>query len=168
MIVFVFLLFIFPHSAHAQEAAGEDTSGMRLTRDAPAAEEKPAEYVPSVPSPETTPIATPPEPKIVPLGDSGLYIDSTRILKFRILDKQTARNTEQEINEGGTITFGSLTIRLIECWHSAPDAKPESAALLQVFDGKSTPEFSGWMFASSPSLNPFEHPSYDIVVEECR
>lgn len=28
--------------------------------------------------------------------------------------------------------------------------------------------FSGWMFASSPALNPLEHPVYDVWVIDCR
>ena len=27
--------------------------------------------------------------------------------------------------------------------------------------------FSGWMFASSPALNPLEHPVYDVWVLSC-
>lgn len=168
MIVFVFLLFIFVNPAHAQEAVGDDTTGMRLTRDAPTIEEKPTEYVPSVPAPATEQILDAPSAVIAPLGSPSLYIDSSRLLKFIILNKQTARMEEMEVSEGGSVTYGTLTIRLVECWHSAPDATPESAALLQIYENSAQPSYFGWMWASTPSLNPFEHASYDITVKECR
>ena len=172
MIVFVFLLFIFVNPAHAQEAVGDDTSGMRLTREAPAAEQKPTEYVPSVPDPVEQKTNAPPSPAaeavIAPLDSPALYIDSSRLLKFTVLNKQTARTEALEVSEGGSVTYGTLNIRLIECWHSAPDTAPESAALLQIYENSSEPSYFGWMWASTPSLNPFEHASYDITVKECR
>lgn len=166
MIFFAFLFLFLCLPAQAQEAAGEDTSGMRLTR------ESPTKYVPSVPAPEDNiPQASEPQPeiKIVPLDSPSLYIDNTRLLTFTILNKQTARMERLEVTEGGSVTYGTLTIRLIECWHSAPDAKPDSAALLKIFEGTSRPpSYFGWMWSSTPSLNPFEHASYDISVKECR
>ena len=30
------------------------------------------------------------------------------------------------------------------------------------------PIFTGWMFASSPSLNAIEHPVYDVWVIDCK
>jgi hypothetical protein len=45
---------------------------------------------------------------------------------------------------------------------SEPQARPGRAApdAAQVF--------RGWMFASSPGLNPFEHPVYDVWLVGCR
>lgn len=170
MIFFVFLLLFFTIPAHAQEAAGDDTSGMRLTREDPAAEEAPTKYVPSIAEPEAAMEVLQPLPErvIAPLVSPALYIDSSRLLKFTILNKQTARTEALEVNEGGSVTYGTLNIRLIECWRSAPDAKSESAALLQIYENSSEPSYFGWMWASTPSLNPFEHASYDITVKECR
>ena len=38
--------------------------------------------------------------------------------------------------------------------------------------GRAAPDpaqvFRGWMFASSPGLNPFEHPVYDVWLVGCR
>lgn len=171
MIFFVFLLFFFTPTAHAQEAVGEDTPGMRLTREPSSQQKPPAKYIPSVPDPteqKIDPLTTSPQTAIVPLDSPGLHIDNSRLLKFLILNKQTARTEIVEVSEGGSVTYGTLTIRLVECWRSAPDTTPESAALLQIYENSSRPSYFGWMWASTPSLNPFEHASYDITVKECR
>ena len=177
MILFVLLLSLFATPAHAQEAKGEDTSGMRITRDTSPEGRAPTKYVPSVALPEErstkdalplTPAAPPADPLVTPPNSMNLYIDSSRLLTLSILNKQTAKTEQKEINEGGNITSGSLTIQLVECWRSAPEAKPESAALLRIFENSSRSSYFGWMYASSPSLNPFEHASYDITIKECR
>lgn len=169
----------------AQEAQDENIPGMRPTRDAPSreltpeereqlnnlfkgdapAEKVPSTYVPSVPEPVKAMV----EPEIVPLKNSSLYMDNTRVLTFRVLNKQTTRLYPLELNEGGSLTQGTLRITLIECWHSPPEVKDESAALLEITEASSSrPLYLGWMFASSPSLNPFEHPVYDLSIVECR
>ncbi len=135
--------------------------------------------VPLNPFPASEPVVTPPggsnispEPAITPLPDAKLYMNTARLLKFTILNKQTTRLYNQELNAGGSTTFGPLTIKLIECWHSSPETTPDSAALLQITEKRSDAKpktiFLGWMFASTPSLNPLEHPVYDITVKECR
>lgn len=51
--------------------------------------------------------------------------------------------------------------------------KPESAAFLQIWEKKPADEkpkwvFSGWMFASNPSLSAMDHPVYDVWVINCK
>lgn len=196
----LFCLLSLAAPLHAQEAPGEDVPGARPRPDlAPSKELSPQErqglnnmfkgkleeekpkspatpaIAPSEPAPaETPPIGAnvAPQPEIAPLPDAKLYMNTAHVLKFTILNKQTTRLYNQELNTGGSTNFGPLTIKLIECWHSSPETTPDSAALLQITenrtDTKRKPLFLGWMFASTPSLNPLEHPVYDITVKECK
>ena len=127
-------------------------------------------HEPDSPSPATT--TSSPEPQIVPLQSPALYMNMAHILKFNVLNKQTTRLEAQQLTTGEKAVYGPLTVKLIECWHSGPDSTPESAALLEITEanaeGKIRPIFLGWMFSSTPSLNPLEHAVYDITVKECR
>jgi hypothetical protein len=87
------------------------------------------------------------------------------------LDKVTARTTEIRAAMGETARFGTLRITPRACLETPPTEPPESAAFLEiaVADPGSEPEtaFTGWMFASSPSLSALEHPVYDVWVIDC-
>ncbi len=60
------------------------------------------------------------------------------------------------------------------CWEPPPEEVPESAAYLHIIEhdptGQTPPAevFRGWMFASSPSLNPLEYPTLDVWMLDCR
>lgn len=88
------------------------------------------------------------------------------------LNKVTARISQLEVPVGTSARFGNLELVVRRCWKSAPNERPENAALLEIIDRKpnETPieAFNGWMFSSSPSLAGLEHPVYDIVVLECQ
>ncbi len=68
--------------------------------------------------------------------------------------------------------FGTLEITMRSCRSNPPEEAPESVAFLEVVDlghtGEVTKVFSGWMFASSPALNPLEHAVYDVWVIDCK
>jgi len=87
------------------------------------------------------------------------------------LDKITARTTVLRIALGETVRFGTLEITPRACLTTPPTEPPESAAFLEIAvadPGRATtPAFSGWMFASSPSISALEHPVYDVWVIEC-
>jgi hypothetical protein len=87
------------------------------------------------------------------------------------LDKVTARVQRFEVPIHSTVRFGTLEIRAEACFETPPVEPPESAAFLVVDaidPGRPvTRAFSGWMFASSPSLSALEHPVYDIWVLDC-
>lgn len=87
------------------------------------------------------------------------------------LNKVTARISQLEAPVGTSVRFGNLEIIVKRCWKSAPNERPENAAMLEIFDRKpdETPviAFNGWMFSSSPSLAGLEHPVYDVIVLEC-
>jgi hypothetical protein len=86
------------------------------------------------------------------------------------LDKITARVSELPIQNGQTVQFGSLVIRVSACNRRPPEEPPEATAFVEIGDGKQTPPkllFRGWMFASSPAVSAFEHPVYDVRVLRC-
>jgi hypothetical protein len=87
------------------------------------------------------------------------------------LDKVTARTTVIRAVMGEVARFGTLRITPRACLETPPTEPPESAAFLEiaVADPGSEPKtaFTGWMFASSPSLSALEHPVYDVWVVDC-
>lgn len=103
--------------------------------------------------------------------DDGPIKDTT-ITIIRALDKITARITEVELPEGMEIRFGALAIRARTCKSRPPEEQPETFAFLEIDDVKKDDErvrlFNGWMLASSPALNPLEHPVYDVWVISCK
>jgi hypothetical protein len=86
-------------------------------------------------------------------------------------DKVTARTTVIRAVMGDVAQFGTLRITPRACLETPPTEPPESAAFLEiaVTDPGKEPEtaFTGWMFASSPSLSALEHPVYDVWVIDC-
>jgi len=88
------------------------------------------------------------------------------------LDKVTARVSRIEARVGQFVRFGTLDIIARTCDKRPPEETPESAAFLDIADVKpdqpAETVFRGWMFASSPALNPMEHPVYDVWVLDCK
>ena len=88
------------------------------------------------------------------------------------LDKITARISTFEVAIDQTVAFGTLKVTPRVCRKRPPEYPPESAAYLDIVEERpgETPvqRFAGWMFASSPALNPLEHPVYDVWVLDCR
>jgi len=91
------------------------------------------------------------------------------------LDKVTARVSPLRAPLDTPIRFGTLEIIVRACRETPPTEPPESAAFLEVRelppasepDAPPTELFSGWMFASSPTVSALEHPVYDIWVVDC-
>ena len=98
--------------------------------------------------------------------------NSIGLIKLKVLDKVSSKNTELEFKIGDTIKYKNLQIKALKCKNSEFDDDPEITAYLQVIDlNKSDNDevfvFNGWSFASSPSINPFDHPVYDLWIIEC-
>jgi hypothetical protein len=87
------------------------------------------------------------------------------------LDKITARTTELRLPIGEEVVFGTLRITARACLTTPPTEPPESAMFLEIAvaepDRKRQVAFTGWMFASSPSLSALEHPVYDVWPIAC-
>lgn len=90
----------------------------------------------------------------------------------RILDKITARTRTFDLAIGNTVSYGDIRIKPRACRKTAPMEEPESAAFLQIWETKSGKSsewiFSGWMFASSPSLSAMDHAIYDVWLIDCK
>lgn len=93
------------------------------------------------------------------------------------VDKVTAENVRFDAPLGKSIRYKGLIYLVKACETSAPDeSSPDVIAYVQVrttpTDGPnpaaSKQVFQGWMFASSPGLNPLQHPVYDAWVVACR
>ena len=92
--------------------------------------------------------------------------------KIKILDKISSKNISVKLINGENFKYSDLQIKSIKCKHSEFDDDPEIIAYVQVRDlsNKKNDEvyvFNGWMFSSSPSINPFDHPVYDIWLIGC-
>jgi len=86
-----------------------------------------------------------------------------------VLDKMRAQPTPLTVNVGQSATFGPLTIALRSCLVRPPDVPGDSAAFLDVTDGRDpNAGFHGWMIAGAPSLSQMEHPLYDVRLSACR
>lgn len=93
------------------------------------------------------------------------------VVVLQSLDKVTARIKPINVPLEQEVAFGTLRIKAHACLETPPTEAPESAAFLEirVVDPGSEPvtAYSGWMFASSPSLAALEHPVYDVWVKDC-
>ena len=93
-------------------------------------------------------------------------------IEIKILDKVSSKNSLLKIKIGEEKKFKNLTIKPLRCKNSEFDDSPEITAYLQVKDltNKNKDEvfvFNGWTFSSSPTINPFDHPVYDIWLINC-
>ena len=91
---------------------------------------------------------------------------------IKILDKISSKNTLLKLKNGELINFKDLSIKSLKCKNSEFDDNPEITAYIQVRDlnNKNNDEgfvFNGWMFSSSPSIKPFDHPVYDVWLVKC-
>ncbi len=99
-----------------------------------------------------------------------------RVVRLAALNKRNGQTQEFTAHPGETFGFATLTVRVRACETTPPWEARQTAAYLQIDDapvavrGPATRPrrvFSGWMFAESPSLNPLEHPLYDVWVRSC-
>ena len=91
---------------------------------------------------------------------------------IKILDKISSKNILLKLKNGELVKFKDLSIKSLKCKNSEFDDNPEITAYIQVRDltNKNNNEvfvFNGWMFSSSPSIAPFDHPVYDIWLVGC-
>ena len=91
---------------------------------------------------------------------------------LKILDKISSKNTLIKLKNGELVKFKDLSIKSLKCKNSEFDDNPEITAYIQVKDltDQNNDEvfvFNGWMFSSSPSITPFDHPVYDVWLVNC-
>ena len=91
---------------------------------------------------------------------------------IKILDKISSKNFLLKLKNGEDIKYKDLIIKSLKCKNSEFDDNPEITAYIQVSDLTKKNKndvfiFNGWMFSSSPSIIPFDHPVYDIWLVSC-
>ena len=95
-----------------------------------------------------------------------------KFIEIKILDKVSSKTNLLKLEIGEEKKFQNLLIKSFKCKNSEFDDNPEITAYLQVKDitNKNNDEvfiFNGWTFSSSPAVNPFDHPVYDIWLTKC-
>ena len=93
-------------------------------------------------------------------------------IEIKILDKVSSKTNPLKLKIGEEVKFQNLSIKSLKCKNSEFDDNPEITAYIQVKDltNKDNNEvfvFNGWTFSSSPAINPFDHPVYDIWLIKC-
>ena len=102
-------------------------------------------------------------------SDDNLEGNFTNI---KILDKISSKNFLLKLTNGEDTKYKDLIIKSLKCKNSEFDDNPEITAYIQVSDLTKKDKndvfiFNGWMFSSSPSIIPFDHPVYDIWLVSC-
>jgi len=105
-------------------------------------------------------------PLFASINTEGLFID------IKILDKVSSKSNLIKLKIGEEKKFKNLLIKSLKCKNSEFDDNPEITAYIQVQDltDKDNDEvfiFNGWTFSSSPTINPFDHPVYNIWLIKC-
>ena len=103
--------------------------------------------------------------------DAEINLDGTNT-DIKILDKISSKNELIKLVNDKEYIYKDLAIKSIKCTDSKFDDNPEVKAYIQVKDLTKKDRnnvfvFNGWMFSSSPSIAPFDHPVYDIWLVNC-
>ncbi len=94
------------------------------------------------------------------------------IVKFKALDKVTAKTQDINIVIGKKKRFGYLEIFPRKCNKFEDQNNKGVAAYVQVKDLSDKKEdkifvFNGWTFSTSTNLKTFDHPIYDLWIIGC-
>lgn len=143
----------------------------------------PAATLPAAPTPEPETPAPAPAPKAKEEEEKPPEPPPKRarydVAVIQALDKVSARSVRFEAAVGKPVRYKSLVFTVRACERTtAEEAQDDSIAHVTIQSqprpapGKPTPPprqaFRGWMYASSPGLNPLEHPIYDAWLITCR
>ena len=95
-----------------------------------------------------------------------------KTVDIKILDKLSSKNKLINLKIGEDYIFKNLVLKVLKCQNSKFDDNPEITSYLQVRDlnNKNNNEvfvFNGWTFSSSPSIQVFDHPVYDLWILKC-
>lgn len=154
----------------------------------------PAAPVAQRPQPAPSGVAPPPEPAPPPVAEpvQAKPVATTPVKPaepakrgrygvaiIQALDKVTTETMRFEAPVGQPIRYKTLVFTARACEVTAPDEDaPDQIAYLTIdtqpkaLPGRAAPAgrqvFKGWMYASSPGLNPLEHPVYDAWLIACK
>ena len=101
-----------------------------------------------------------------------LIANEGRFVEIKVLDKVSSKTDLLKLEIGKEIKFKGLLIKSLKCKNSEFDDNPEITAYIQVKDMMNEDNnevfiFNGWTFSSSPAVNPFDHPVYDVWLKRC-
>jgi hypothetical protein len=147
---------------------------------------QPAAAAPAQPASPYKPVTPPPAAKLVipqpynPMAKVEQAALNTaipgkdgvkRMIIMRGLDKITGRPANILAPVGVPVHYATLTVTARYCYSTPITEPPETTAFVQIEDHRPDQDarqvFSGWMLASSPSLNALQHPLYDVWVMSC-
>ena len=103
-------------------------------------------------------------------AEKPIYFGTSVYIK--ILDKLSSKNKSLKLKIGEDYVFKNLNLKVLKCKNSEFDDDPEITSYLQVRDLNNNDNnevfvFNGWTFASSPSIQVFDHPVYDLWILKC-
>jgi hypothetical protein len=150
---------------------------------APTGELRP--ILPAQPTPVSPAVANPkPTPKPAATATPAKPPEPAKRARYTIailqaLDKVTTETMRFEAPVGQPIRYKTLVFTVRACETAASDeVAPETAAYVVVDTqpkaqaGRAAPPgrqiYKGWMYASSPGLNPLQHPVYDAWLIACK
>ena len=114
------------------------------------------------------------EKKIINLKEKKISESEGKLTRVNIvaLDKITAKTSRIDLLLGETKKFGLLEIKAIKCGNVESLSQQSQAAYIQVKDLSDNVKdqvfvFNGWTFSSSTTLNPLDHPVYDLWLIGC-
>ena len=111
---------------------------------------------------------------LINLSSPLIALENTNnnFVEIKILDKVSSKTNLLKLKIGEELKFQNLLIKSLKCKNSEFDDNPEIISYIQVKDltNKNNNEvfvFNGWTFSSSPAINTFDHPVYDIWLTKC-
>ena len=141
-----------------------------------------ATETPAGPPPPAAPLkieAAPEAPKAAPKAPVPTSRARFPIAVVQVVDKITTETNRFEVRLYRPVQYKSLIFTLHACEATAPgELDQDFIAHMEVDSQPPTPAgrakparksvFKGWMYASSPSVSPIEHPVYDAWLVSCR
>jgi len=138
----------------------------------------PPVYIPPIDAKEVAPAAPPKAQVVDKPSETTLKRVRQDVAVLQAIDKVTAETLRFKAEVGKPVRYKNLVFTVKACERSAADeAIDDSIAYLTIHSqpraapGKPAPParqaFRGWMYASSPGLNPLEHPVYDAWLITC-
>ena len=112
--------------------------------------------------------------EILLLKEKKIKESESKLISVNIvaLDKITAKTSDINLFLGETKKFGLLEIKALKCGNVRSQSEKGQAAYIQVKDlsdnlSNQVFVFNGWTFSSSTTLNPIDHPIYDLWLVNC-
>lgn len=102
------------------------------------------------------------------------------IAVVRVINKLSSKMEVFEIPVGSSKILDNLILTVRACYGRPENELSENSMFIEVHEKsnsymkkvniipKGKKIFSGWMFSSTTSLNPLQHPNYDLWVLECK